>query len=162
MPIEQSLKRIPRWLTLLRAALKLICTIMASCQLSNALKCENTHRSSADTFPIDQHGWLDRWKHTSGFHKPTKSNPHQMLRQLWQYRSYMDIGRQLATADEDGIIVTSVYLQQAVKLPKRSSRRNTNITPRKHTKSGTCLHRGRSPTRVAKPHSIRMHFFALL
>ena len=37
IPTEQSLRRMSRWSTLSKAALKSICTIRASCPLSNAL-----------------------------------------------------------------------------------------------------------------------------
>ena len=48
IPTEQSVWRMPTWLTLSKAALKSICTIRASCPLSNAL-CSvwDTHRSTS-------------------------------------------------------------------------------------------------------------------
>ena len=87
IPREQSLYIIPWWLTLSKAALKSICTILASCPLSSAL-CSlcDTHKSASQvpmqTFPISK---LGGWKHTTTFHKPSEANRHQALKRLRQY-----------------------------------------------------------------------------
>ena len=63
IPIEQSLYRIPWWLTLSKASLKLICMIVTSWSLSNAL-CSvcNTHTKVHHRYPNlsdKKTGWLE-------------------------------------------------------------------------------------------------------
>ena len=83
----------PRWLTLSKAALKSICTIRASCPLSNAL-CTvwDTHRSASgtQTFPISK---LGGWQHTTVFHKSSKANRYQTLKHHRQYWGGVVISR---------------------------------------------------------------------
>ena len=50
-PTEQSLYRIPWWLTISKAALISICTIIASCPLSNSLCSECDTQKSASQVP---------------------------------------------------------------------------------------------------------------
>ena len=75
----------PRWLTLSKAALKSICTILASCPLSKAL-CSvwDTEKCITDTktFPLSK---LGGWKHTTAFHKPSKTNTHKALKNYIPY-----------------------------------------------------------------------------
>ena len=80
IPTEQSLYRIPWWMTLSKAALKSICTILASCPLSNGL-CSMRHAQNCitgtQTFPIRK---LGGWKHTTALHKSSKANQHKALK----------------------------------------------------------------------------------
>ena len=69
MPTEHSLERISWSVILSKAALKSICTVLASCPLSNAHgKVWDTHEGiiSSECFPISE---LGGWIHTSAFHK---------------------------------------------------------------------------------------------
>ena len=79
-----------------------------------------------DTFPISK---LGGWKHTTGLNILSKTYRHQALNPL-NNTDVMEIGRWLAT-EEDGepfwIGVTLACLQQAGKLPRRTSRRNTTL-----------------------------------
>ena len=82
-PTEHILYSMPYWLTVSKAAMKSICTILASCPLSNAL-CSvlDKHNSASlvsQTFPI---GNLGGWKHTTEFHKSSKTNGHPTFKHL--------------------------------------------------------------------------------
>ena len=81
---EQSLYRINRWLTLSKAALKSICTILASCMptLQCTLQCmRHTQKciTVTQTCPLSK---LGGWKHTTAFHKSSEANRHQALKHL--------------------------------------------------------------------------------
>ena len=88
IPSEQSLQIIPPMLTLPIAALKSI--YICSPGSLPTRKCivwsvRHTQKSitSAEAIHVTKHGDL---KHSSMFHKPTKSNRQQSLKHLWQYR----------------------------------------------------------------------------
>ena len=83
---EQSLYRIPWWLTLWKAALKSICTTLppAHSPMHFAVHATRTkvyHRHP--DFSDKQTGWL---KHTTAFHKSSEAIRHQALKHLGQYR----------------------------------------------------------------------------
>ena len=71
------------------AVLKSICTILASCPLSNALysACDMHKKciTVTQTFPISK---LGGWKPSNAFHKSSVANQHQALKHLRQYRCY--------------------------------------------------------------------------
>ena len=86
MPTMQSLQRMPWWLTLSKAALKSICKILPSCSLSMHFALYGTHTKVHQRYP-DLSG-KQGWKHTTSFHKSSKTNRLKALKHLWQYLCY--------------------------------------------------------------------------
>ena len=88
--------------------------------MEHAQKCI----TCTQTFPISK---LGGWKHTTAFHKSSKTNRHQALEHLRQYWCYGNLS--VIGTEQDGgpfvIGVTLAFLQQAGKLPRWTSRRNT-------------------------------------
>ena len=120
IPTEQCWQRMPWWLTQSKAVLKSICTILASCPLSNAPSSVLGHTkkciTGTQTIPISK---LGGWKHTTVFHESSKTNRHWRLNTL-ENTDVIEIGRQLATYYDGGrfgIGVTLACLQQAGKHP---------------------------------------------
>ena len=82
--------------------------------------------TGTQTFPISK---LGGWKHTTAFRKSSKTNRHQTLKHLRQYLCY---GNWSVIGNRRGRWtfrnwVTLACLQQAGKLPRRTSRRNTTL-----------------------------------
>ena len=96
------------------------CTLQC---MGHAQKCI----TGTQTFPISK---LGGWKHTTSFfiNRPRRTNTRRS--KTLDNTDVMEIGRRLATEEDGGpfgIGVTPACLQQAVKLPRRTSHRNTTL-----------------------------------
>ena len=103
----------------------LIPTLQCTLQcMGHSKKCV----TGTKTFQISK---LGSWKHTTAFHKSSNTNRHQTLkhlRQYWCYGNWSVIGnRRGRWTFRNYYGVTLAYLQQAGKLPRRRSRRNTTL-----------------------------------
>ena len=94
-----------------------------------------THTEVHHRYPDLSEKQLGGWKDTTAFHKSSKTNRHQVLKHLRQYRCY---GNWSVVGNRGGrwtlffgIGVTLACLQQAGKLPRR-----TNKPPKHNTKTG--------------------------
>ena len=106
--------------------------------------------TGTQTFPINK---LGGWKHITAFHKSSKANRHQALkylRQYWCYGNLSVIGNRGGqwTFRNWGIIALS---QQAGKLPRRTSRRNTALRRGAITSAVLLRKRGNIPFRSVPP-----------
>ena len=79
---EQSSYRIPSWLTFSKAALKSICTILASPMHFECMRPAQMCITCSQTFLISK---LCVWKHTTTFHKSSEMNWHQTLKHVSRY-----------------------------------------------------------------------------
>ena len=93
------------------------------CTLQCMLHAQNII-TDTQTFTISK---LGGWKHTTAFHKSSDANRHPEVKHIRQYSCYGN--RSVIGTEKDGrpfrIGVTLACLQQAGKLPRRTSRQNT-------------------------------------
>ena len=97
--------------------------------------------TGTQTFPISN---LGGWKHTRVFHKSSETNRHQTLKHLWQYWCYGNWSV-IGNKGPFGIGVTLGRHQQAGKLPRRRSRRNTTLRRGARTSAILFKKRGNIP-----------------
>ena len=85
---------------------------------------------------------------TSAFHKPAKTNRHQTLKHLGQFRCYWNLSIIGQWGGMWNVCIWGdiVTLQQTGKLPKRSSRRNT--TPRRGARTSATLFENKQETTI--------------
>ena len=145
IPKEQSLWKMPWWGILSMATLKSICTILASCPLSNALcSAREAHKTAS-------HVHINRPRRTYIRRSNTLDNTDAIC--YWNLSVIGNRSERWTFRD----------FQQAWKLPRRTSRRNTtqkqedttSVLLRKRGKypMGQCHYKGTSLIRNAWPHS---------